>query len=276
MKYTEEMLASQARVEATRNLRLHEELRRYTTEEKQELLLHYHPDYKRENFAILQVGPNKGDKVPKELALVLEGKSRLEDTSAILQHVTYDTDVLIIGGGGAGAAASIEARKQGASVLLATKLRLGDANTGMAEGGIQAADGETDSPAIHYLDAIGGGHYKNIPELLERLVIHGPEAIQWLGELGVMFDKQDNGSMVTTHGGGTSRKRMHACGDYTGAEIMRVLRDEVQNSGVQVVEYSPAVELILDDTESHQHISAEHRPDRPIPIHLPLSHNDWM
>ena len=52
--------------------------------------------------------------------------------------------------------------------------------------------------------------------------------------------------MVTTHGGGTSRKRMHACGDYTGAEIMRVLRDEVRNAGVDVVEYSPAVELLLD------------------------------
>ena len=101
MKYTEEMLASQARVEATRNLRLHEELRRYTPEEKQELLLHYHPDYKRENFAVLQVGPNKGDKVPKELAAVLEGKSRLEGVPIELQHAMYDTDVLIIGGGGA-------------------------------------------------------------------------------------------------------------------------------------------------------------------------------
>ena len=247
MKYTEEMLASQARVEATRNLRLHEELRRYTAEEKQELLLHYHPDYKRENFAVLQVGPNKGDKVPKELAVMLEGKSRLEDMAMDLQHVEYDTDVLIIGGGGAGAAAAIEARNHGASVMMATKLRLGDANTGMAEGGIQAADTETDSPTIHYLDAIGGGHYKNIPELLERLVIHGPAAIQWLGELGVMFDKNADGSMVTTHGGGTSRKRMHACGDYTGAEIMRVLRDEVRNIGVQILEYSPAVEVLLDE-----------------------------
>ena len=58
--------------------------------------------------------------------------------------------------------------------------------------------------------------------------------------------KNSDGSMVTTHGGGTSRKRMHACGDYTGAEIMRVLRDEVRNAGVDVVEYSPAVELLLD------------------------------
>lgn len=53
--------------------------------------------------------------------------------------------------------------------------------------------------------------------------------------------------MVTTHGGGTSRKRMHACADYTGAEIMRVLRDEVQNRGIPVLEFSPAVELLLDE-----------------------------
>ena len=56
-----------------------------------------------------------------------------------------------------------------------------------------------------------------------------------------------NGSMVTTHGGGTSRKRMHACADYTGAEIMRVLRDEVVNRGIPVLEFAPAIELLLDD-----------------------------
>lgn len=62
-----------------------------------------------------------------------------------------------------------------------------------------------------------------------------------------MFDKEQDGTMVTTHGGGTSRKRMHACADYTGAEIMRVLRDEVQNRGIPVLEFSPAVELLLDE-----------------------------
>ncbi|WP_293985936.1 FAD-dependent oxidoreductase [Megasphaera sp.] len=246
MQYTEEMRASQARVEATRNIRLSEELPRFTAEEKKELLRRYHPDYNEDGFAVLSVGPNKGDKVPRELAALLQGQSRMDTADVDLGHIQFDTDVLVIGGGGAGAAAAIEAARHGAKVLMATKLRLGDANTGMAEGGIQAADKESDSPADHYLDAIGGGHYKNKPELLAELVLNGPEAIHWLSSLGVLFDKEADGSMVTTHGGGTSRKRMHACGDYTGAEIMRVLRDEVRNAGVDVVEYSPAVELLLD------------------------------
>ena len=61
-----------------------------------------------------------------------------------------------------------------------------------------------------------------------------------------MFDKEEDGTMHTQHGGGTSRKRMHAAADYSGAEIMRVLRDEVRNKGVEVIEFSPAVELIKD------------------------------
>ncbi|HAY61801.1 MAG TPA: succinate dehydrogenase/fumarate reductase flavoprotein subunit, partial [Acidaminococcaceae bacterium] len=143
-------------------------------------------------------------------------------------------------------AAAIEAHNGGARVLVVTKLRMGEANTMMAEGGIQAADKANDSPVTHYLDAMGGGHYKNIPDLLEELVENGPLAIEWLSRLGVLFDKEADGTMVTTHGGGTSRKRMHACKDVTGAEIMRVLRDEVQNLGIPVLDYAPAIELIKD------------------------------
>ena len=62
-----------------------------------------------------------------------------------------------------------------------------------------------------------------------------------------MFDKNPDGTMVTTHGGGTSRKRMHACADYSGAEIMRVLRDEVINRGIPVVDFTSAIELIKDE-----------------------------
>ena len=246
MIYTEEMRASQARVEATRSIRLSETLPRFTAEEKDALLKQFHPDYHEDGFTRLSVGPNKGDQVPSELAVLLQGQSRMDEADVDVDHIQFETDVLVIGGGGSGAAAAIEAARHGAKVLMATKLRLGDANTGMAEGGIQAADKENDSPAAHYLDAMGGGHYKNIPELLSELVLHGPEAIQWLSSLGVLFDKDRDGAMVTTHGGGTSYKRMHACGDYTGAEIMRVLRDEVRNAGVDVIEYSPAVELLLD------------------------------
>ena len=117
----------------------------------------------------------------------------------------------------------------------------------MAEGGIQAADKENDSPAQHYLDAFGGGHFAAKPELLRKLVSEAPEAIEWLSNLGVEFDKMPDGTMITTHGGGTSRKRMHAAKDYSGAEIMRTLRDEVLNRQIPVVDFTAAIELILDE-----------------------------
>ena len=106
---------------------------------------------------------------------------------------------------------------------------------------------ENDSPVQHYLDCFGGGHFAAKPELVKRLVMEAPDAIKWLNELGVEFDKQADGTMVTTHGGGTSRKRMHAAKDYSGAEIMRTLRDEVINRAIPVVEFTSAVELIKDE-----------------------------
>ena len=138
--------------------------------------------------------------------------------------------------------------KRGQSDLVITKLRFGDANTMMAQGGIQAADREEDSPAIHYLDVIGGGHFTNYPELVEALVLDAPLVIDWLEKLGVMFDKLPDGTMMQEHGGGTSRKRMHSARDYSGAEIMRTLRDEVYNRpGIDLIEFCAAVEVVLDD-----------------------------
>lgn len=246
MYTSETMLESIKKVEATRPARLGVLPERMTADEKDALLSQYHPDYKEDGFSVLQVGPNKGEKVPSELAALLQANSRVKDLDIDLTKPDYDVDVLIIGGGGAGASAAIEANENGANVMIVTKLRIGDANTMMAEGGIQAADKENDSPAIHYLDALGGGHYANKPELLRKLVTEGPGAVKWLNELGVMFDKAPDGTMITTHGGGTSRKRMHAAKDYSGAEIMRTLRDEVLNRGIPVIDFTAAIELIKD------------------------------
>ena len=243
---TPQMLDLIKKVESTREQRLKTEPERMTAAEKESLLKEFHPDYNENGFDILKVGPNKGEKAPHELVELLHSNSRIKDKKFDLENPRYNVDVLIIGGGGAGASAAIEAHKAGADVMIVTKLRMGDANSMMAEGGIQAADKENDSPQQHFLDAFGGGHYKAKPELLKRLVMDGPEAIQWLNGLGVMFDKEPDGTMITTHGGGTSRKRMHACADYTGAEIMRVLRDEVINRGIPVVDFTAALELILD------------------------------
>ena len=221
---------------------------RMSAEEKENLLKTFHPDYRENQFTTLRIGPNKGGKVPLELAALLEGKPRVELSHPHLDVPDYDADVLIIGGGGAGCAAAIEANNTGAKVLLVTKLRMGDANTMMAEGGIQAADKPNDSPAQHFLDAYGGGHFAAQKDLLYKLVTEAPEAIQWLSDLGVEFDKAPDGTMITTHGGGTSRKRMHAAKDYSGAEIMRTLRDEVLNRSIEVVDFTSAIELLLDET----------------------------
>ncbi len=244
--YTNEMLESIKKVEATRASRIGVEPRRMTADEKEALLAAFHPDHIASQFATLEMGPNKGEKVPLELAEILQANSRINPADIDLSNPDYETDVLIIGGGGAGSAAAIMAHENGAEAMIVTKLRHGDANTMMAEGGIQAADKPNDSPAIHYIDALGGGHFKNVPELLEKLVTEGPASVKWLNDLGMMFDKEPDGTMITTHGGGTSRKRMHAAKDYTGAEIMRVLRDEVINRGIKVVDFTAAIELIKD------------------------------
>jgi succinate dehydrogenase/fumarate reductase flavoprotein subunit len=245
--YTAEMKELIKKVEATRPERLGHDYSRMTPDERDQVLEKYHPDYRTSGFRTLSLGANEGSKVPLELADLIEAKSRLENVTLDLTKVDYDVDVLIIGGGGAGASAALEAHKQGAKVLISTKLRMGDANTMMAEGGIQAADKPGDSPAKHYLDVMGGGHFTNKKELVSALVKDAPGVIKWLNELGVMFDKEADGTMVTTHGGGTSRKRMHAAADYSGAEIMRVIRDEVVNQGIEIVEFSAAVELLLDE-----------------------------
>jgi len=216
---------------------------------EREAMLRYHPDYKEEGRRALLVGPSKGYRVAHEFADILEAWSRVKPEAVDLSTVAIETDVLVIGGGGAGTSAAILAAENGAKVLIATKLRHGDANTMMAEGGIQAATKiDKDSPYYHYLDAMGGGHFRGDPDLVYTLAMEAPLVIAWLEKLGMMFDKFPDGRMKSIHGGGTSRKRMHSAGDITGAEIMRTIRDEARNkSNISVIEYSPIVELILNE-----------------------------
>ncbi len=248
MSYPTEMRESILRVEATRPSRLQEAFPMMVPHEKHSILEKFHPDYRAGGMRQIRVGVSKGQRMPLELAEVMEGASHLTSDMLDLQQIDHDTDVLIIGGGGAGSSAALLARENGAKVIIANKLRHGDANTMMAQGGIQAADKPNDSPAIHYLDLIGGGHFANYPDLAQALVKDAPSVIKWLEGLGCMFDKEPDGTMKTIHGGGTSRKRMHSARDYTGAEIMRTLRDEVRSypDDITVLEFSPAIELIMD------------------------------
>ncbi|MEM3394119.1 MAG: FAD-binding protein, partial [Candidatus Methanomethylicia archaeon] len=237
-------------VEETRDRRLKERYRRLSPDEKNELLKTWHPDYKEGTKRPLKIGPSAGLMVPHEVADLIEAYPLVEPNDIDLSKVDYDVDLLVIGGGGAGTSAAIWANIEGIpseNILIATKLRFGDANTKMAQGGIQAADRPNDSPAIHFIDIMGGGQYTNDPELVMELVKDAPFIIKWLEDLGVMFDKEPDGTMVELSGGGTSRNRMHAAKDYTGLEIMRVLMDEALNRGIRVLEFTPAIELLTDD-----------------------------
>ncbi len=253
MAYPETIRESLAKVESSRPIRLNQTFPRLTAQEREAILRAFHPDYITEAFSVLQVGPNKGQRTPRELADALQAPALIQPDLLATGLPEAECEVLVIGGGGAGASAALLARASGAEVLLTTKLRFGDANTMMAQGGIQAADKENDSPALHYLDVLGGGAFTNDPDLVDALVSDAPKVIAWLESLGVMFDKEPDGTMRTIHGGGTSRKRMHAARDYTGAEIMRTLRDEVRSyangssPAIRVWEFRPAVELLLDD-----------------------------
>jgi len=245
--YPAYMEASIRKVEATRERRLEETLPRVADEEKTTLLKEFHPDFIKEGMRQLRVGPNQGEPTPNEVAEMLEGNCRIDPDKINLEKADYDVDVLIIGCGGAGASAALLAQENGASVLLVTKLRLGDANTVGAQAGTQAADRPNDSPALHYLDTMGGGRFVNDPDLVTALVKDAPAVIKWLEKLGVNWDKNPDGSMHELSGGGASRLRLHSARDYTGLEEMRVLRDEIRNRCLDYLEFSPAVELVTDD-----------------------------
>jgi len=258
MGYTGELRELIKKVEASRparfeNYKIGKSFPVISLDERQSILEKFHPDYKVDGKREVRVGPNAGEFMPNEFVDILESKSIISNPlhkgKLNLDKIDYETDLLIIGGGGAGASAAIMARKNGVHSILCTKLRFGDANTMMAEGGIQAACSSKDSPTIHYIDALGGGHFSNDPDLLEILTETAPSIIQWLTDLGMLFDRDENGEYIVNHGGGTSRKRMFSAGDMSGADIMRTLRDEVTNhpEDTHILEFSPAVELLLDE-----------------------------
>ena len=244
--YPEYMRESIEKVHETRARRMEGGPPPAMTMEEREEVLRFHPDYAPGGKRPLKVGPNKGDIAPNEVADLLEAYPLLDFDRLDLQ-VDYDVDILILGGGLAGTMAALWANEEGIPpdrILLATKLRHGDSNSIMAQGGTQAADKPYDSPVIHFLDAYGGGHFTNKPDVLRALVEDAPFIMKWLTELGCLFDRDENGEFVEDWGGGTSRPRMHAARDYTGMEELRVIRDEFRNRGFMLLEFYPAVELL--------------------------------
>ncbi|MEJ1356393.1 MAG: FAD-dependent oxidoreductase [Candidatus Sedimenticola sp. (ex Thyasira tokunagai)] len=211
-----------------------------------ELRRAYHPDHYADSIVELNVGTNKGDACHRQLADILQADARIDEADLAGAPIV-ETDVLVIGGGGAGCAAALTASRGGASVILATKLRIGDSNTVMAEGGIQASIEKDDTPQMHYDDTLKGGHQNVNKDLVAKLVMNGPDVVRWLIQQGMQFDLDKYGDLLTRRAGGTSADRIVYYRDYTGLEMMRVLQEAVRTSRIDVWDYSPAVELLSDE-----------------------------
>jgi L-aspartate oxidase len=151
-------------------------------------------------------------------------------------------DVLVIGSGASGLAAAVSAEKAGARVAIATKGSLQSCNSAKAQGGIQAAFGEDDSPEQHAQDVWKSSHETANMELVEILTSEAPSAIHWLEELGVEFTRE-NGGYRLARCGGASQKRLLQVGDRTGHAITKALRDAVESSSVITFPNSPLHEL---------------------------------
>ena len=137
-------------------------------------------------------------------------------------------DVLVIGSGASGLAAAVSAEKAGARVALATKGSLQANNSSKAQGGIQAAFGDDDSPARHADDVFRSSHETADRELVEVLTGDAQSAIHWLEELGVEFTREPDGRYRLARCGGASAKRLLQVGDRTGHAITKQLREALE------------------------------------------------
>src|SRR5438552_960500 len=154
-------------------------------------------------------------------------------------------DVLVIGSGASGLAAACSAGRAGAHVALATKASIQSCNSAKAQGGIQAAFGEDDSPEQHAQDIWRSSHETANMRLAETLTSEAPNAIHWLEELGVEFTR-GNGGYRLARCGGASAKRLLQVGDRTGHAITKALREAWAAGSGTSFEHSPLRELQPD------------------------------
>jgi aspartate oxidase len=151
-------------------------------------------------------------------------------------------DVLVVGSGASGLAAAVSAAHSGARVGVATKGALQSCNSAKAQGGIQAAFGDDDSPEQHAEDVWASSHETADRRLVEILTAEAPSAIHWLEELGVEFTRENGGYRLARCGGAT-RKRLLQVGDRTGHAITSALRDAVEASSAETFPKSPLSSL---------------------------------
>ncbi|MDK2974051.1 MAG: fumarate reductase (CoM/CoB) subunit [Methanofollis sp.] len=157
-----------------------------------------------------------------------------------------DCHVLVIGSGGAGIRAAIEADRYGETVLLSKSITGKGGCTTMAEGGYNAVLRDTDACALHTEDTMRGGAYLNDPALVDALVHDAPARLSDLVSWGAVFDASADGEVAQRSFGGQCRPRTCYAGDRTGHEMIATLMERLRGSGVERIEETPAIELLKD------------------------------
>jgi succinate dehydrogenase / fumarate reductase flavoprotein subunit len=164
-------------------------------------------------------------------------------------HLVHEHDVLVIGAGGAGLRAAIEASARGASVGLVCKSLLGKAHTVMAEGGVAAALAnvdDRDSWRVHFADTMRGGQYVNNWRMAELHAREAPERVRELEAWGALFDRTADGRILQRNFGGHRYPRLAHVGDRTGLEMIRVLQDRGVHQGLTVYMETNVTTLLMD------------------------------
>jgi succinate dehydrogenase / fumarate reductase, flavoprotein subunit len=165
------------------------------------------------------------------------------------EYQTYQYDVLVMGAGGAGLRAAIEASSVGAKTGVVTKSLLGKAHTVMAEGGMAAAMGNVDDRdnwRVHFADTMRGGQYLNNPRMAEIHAKEAPARVKELEAWGAMFDRTKDGRILQRNFGGHRYPRLAHVGDRTGLEMIRTLQDHGVHQGIEFHMETTVVTLLTD------------------------------
>src|SRR6202051_4684269 len=164
---------------------------------------------------------------------------------------THEHDVLVLGAGGAGLRAAIEAMALGAKVGVVSKSLLGKAHTVMAEGGIAAAMANVDTAddwRTHFRDTMRGGKFLNNWRMAQLHAQEAPERVRELEQWGALFDRTEDGNILQRAFGGHTFKRLCHVGDRTGLEMIRTLQDRGVHMGFDVYMECTIVRLLTDGT----------------------------
>jgi len=167
-----------------------------------------------------------------------------------LDYKTIMCDVLVVGAGGAGCRAAIEASNHNLDVIMLSKELLGKAHTAMAEGGYNVSLGNVDpddDPETHFKDTIVGGNYLNDQKLAEILVRDAPQRIFDLEDMGAVFDRTPEGKIAQRVFGKQSWRRTAYASDRTGSEIMVTLTEGIRKTAVRVFDEVFATRLLVKD-----------------------------